>query len=151
MRKARNKEIMRRRRKSNSLYARIAMWFLRFPHLRGLTVRVRGFSCIAPNVITVSFGPPISTASSCPSERSVKAVGVSQLLSSTLSKVTNSHQINSFLPSTVTCKFLSISQSTTSQPNFAGVKSAALGGFCQGSTYKRLTFLPLRILLEIFG
>ena len=52
---------MRGQRKSISLYARIAMWFLRIQCLNAVDVKVRGFSYIDADVITFPFVPTINS------------------------------------------------------------------------------------------
>lgn len=118
---------MRGQRKSISLYARIAMWFLRLQCLNVVDVKVRGFSYVDADVITFPFMPTTTATSFTDQSAGAKAVCVSQLLSSTVSKCIHGHRLESFLPSLLVRTFLSVSQSTVHEPDFAIAKLASLG------------------------
>ena len=118
---------MRGQRKSISLYARIAMWFLRLQCLNAVDVKVRGFSYVDADVITFPFMPTTTATSFTDQSAGAKAVCVSQLLSSTVSKCIHGHRLESFLPSLLVRTFLSVSLSTLHEPGFAIAKLASLG------------------------
>ncbi|MGD0916792.1 MAG: hypothetical protein ABSB22_10060, partial [Thermodesulfobacteriota bacterium] len=118
---------MRGHRKSISLYARIAMWFLRLQCLNAVDVKVRGFSYVDADVITFPFMPTTTATSFTDQSAGAKAVCVSQLLPSTVSKCIHGHRLESFLPSLLVRTFLSVSQSTVHEPGFAIAKLASLG------------------------
>src|SRR4030042_2040932 len=118
---------MRGQRESISLYARIAMWFLRLQCLNAVDVKVRGFSYVDAGVVTFPLMPTTTATQFTDQSAGVKAVCVDLLLSSTVPKCIYGDRLKSFLPSLLSCTFLPISPSAIRLPSFTSAKLASIG------------------------